>query len=256
MNDSYLYVITLLLPISALMLVLEVNPYHALVLRGILGAVAALIYTILGAGDVALTEALVGTLLATMLCAVTVRSSLVFRLGVLVEQPELSQQFELLVNKLKIIFRKYHMQVELISYPSHQALDQALIDKEVHAICRRSTPDFPDTFLENSLDNPPNDFFNNSPESFPDNLLEKKSSSLNNIQQKSAIYQTKIRLRRLYEITKNELDGNKLDGADSALTQLIYINSAQNFSSDLNPDLGNPIPDSTTTSANSGEVER
>ena len=63
MNDSYIYVITALLPLSALMLLLEVNPYHALVTQGILGAVATLVYAVLGAPDVALTQALMGTLL-------------------------------------------------------------------------------------------------------------------------------------------------------------------------------------------------
>lgn len=59
--DSYVYAIAVLLPISASMLVFQTNPYHALITRGILGAVSALIYTILGAADVALTDALVGS---------------------------------------------------------------------------------------------------------------------------------------------------------------------------------------------------
>jgi len=45
--DGYVYAIALLLPISASMLVLQTNPYNALVLRGILGAISALIYTTL-----------------------------------------------------------------------------------------------------------------------------------------------------------------------------------------------------------------
>jgi len=299
MNDSYIYIITFLLPISALMLVLEVNPYHALILRGILGAVAVLVYTILGAADVALTEALVGTLLSTMLCAVAVRSSLVFRLGVLADQPELLQEnelewdledkldkkidesiaisanplenslensldsppeylvenlveisvenliknllensqppqetnatelvsnsnlsnFDLLVSKLKIIFNKHHMQVELIPYAESGELDQALINKEIHAICVRSTPD-------------------------------------------NFSYQTKVRLRRLYEIIKNELDDSGL-----ALTHLTYVNpaldlspnsipnSSPNSSPNLNPNLEHPFPDPATTPPNSEEAE-
>lgn len=73
--------ITALLPLTALLLVGQSNPYQSLVLRGILGAVAALIYALLGAADVALTEALVGTLLSTTLYAVALRSSMVLRLG-------------------------------------------------------------------------------------------------------------------------------------------------------------------------------
>jgi putative multicomponent Na+:H+ antiporter subunit B len=73
--------ITALLPLTAILLVVQASPYQTLVLRGILGAVAALVYALLGAADVALTEALVGTLLSTTLYAVALRSSMVLRLG-------------------------------------------------------------------------------------------------------------------------------------------------------------------------------
>src|SRR5512146_3262382 len=95
MIDSYVYAIVALLPISALMLMIQTNPYQALVIRGIVGAVAALVYAVLGGADVALTEALVGTMLAITLYAVAVRSSLVMRLGVVetdLAQPEASLQ--------------------------------------------------------------------------------------------------------------------------------------------------------------------
>ncbi len=81
MTDHYIDIIIGLLPLTALMLVFQVDPYHALVIRAILGAVAALVYAVLGAADVALTEALVGTMLAVTLYVVAVRSSLVMRLG-------------------------------------------------------------------------------------------------------------------------------------------------------------------------------
>ena len=135
--DSYIYVMTALLPIVASMVVFQVNPYHALVIRGILGAIAALVYTILGAADVALTEALVGTLLAITLYAVAVRSSLVFRLGI-VQATDDTTQFQQVLEKLRRIFSKWHMRVELVNYPSYEELYQALITKEVHATCVKS----------------------------------------------------------------------------------------------------------------------
>lgn len=174
--DGYVYAIALLLPISASMLVLQTNPYKALIIRGILGAISALVYTVLGAADVALTEALVGAFLATMLYAVAVRSSLVLRLGVVeevaiaheleeeldkldlpfeqldqplnqqideqdqeLEKPEqLNDQvpisdFEKLIDILKITFSKHYMRVELVPYENESELEQALIDKIVHA---------------------------------------------------------------------------------------------------------------------------
>jgi putative multicomponent Na+:H+ antiporter subunit B len=124
--DSYIYVITALLPLTASMVILQGNPFHALVIRGILGAIAALVYALLGAADVALTEALVGTLLAITLYAVTVRSSLVLHLGVLKEDVIAEQagplspqakQFQSLLDDLRTIFRKHYLRVELTPTP-------------------------------------------------------------------------------------------------------------------------------------------
>lgn len=139
MDDSYLYIIVALLPLTACMLITQVNPYHALVIRGILGAVAALVYAVLGAADVALTEALVGTLLAITLYAVAVRSSLVMRLGVYQDisgSPLLSSpDFETLLSYLRERLKPYHMRLELVPYDSQQSLQQALKDRDVHAVC-------------------------------------------------------------------------------------------------------------------------
>ncbi len=175
--DGYVYAIAVMLPISASMLVFQTNPYKAIVMRGILGAVSALVYTVLGAADVALTEALVGAFLATMLYAVAVRSSLVLRLGVVeevaiahdveeeldklnlpfeqldqpfnqqideqdqeLEKPEqlndripISADFEKVIDVLKSTFSKHYMRVELVAYENESELEQALIDKIVHA---------------------------------------------------------------------------------------------------------------------------
>ncbi len=174
--DIYVYVITALLPLAAAMVIFQVNPYHALVMRGILGAIAALVYTVLGSADVALTEALVGTLLAITLYAIAVRSSLVLRLGVLKDEVDPSADiahthpFKQLVGKLQTIVSKYHMRVELISYPARSELQQALSDKDVHAICLPA-------------------------------IAEPGADS-----NSSFAYQTITRLRRLYEIIQPELD--------------------------------------------------
>lgn len=129
-TDGYIYIITALLPLVAGMLVFQTNPYHALVLRGILGAVAALVYTVLGAADVALTEALVGTMLAMMLYVIAVRSSLVLRLGILQEQ-----NVEPLLDRLRPLLSNHYLRLEPVSYPNLQALQRALQEKEVHATC-------------------------------------------------------------------------------------------------------------------------
>ena len=138
MNDSYIYIIIALLPLSACMLLFQTNPYNALVIRGILGAIAALVYVVLGAADVALTEALVGTMLSITLYAVAVRSSLIMRLGVLKDEEgkqESNIHFGQVKDELQKIISKYHMRLELVIYPDSESLHQALTDKEVHATC-------------------------------------------------------------------------------------------------------------------------
>ena len=166
MIESYVYVIIALLPLVALMLVFQVNPYHALVIRAILGAVSALVYAVLGAADVALTEALVGTMLAITLYAVAVRSSLVMRLGILKQgETETEGYFALIANIRKVI-NKYHLRLELVEYSDLQALELGLLRKEVHATCSK---------------------------------LEQLESD------NKRTYQTAVRVRHLFEIMETEL---------------------------------------------------
>lgn len=184
--DSYLYLIVALLPLTSILLICQINPYKALVLRGILGAIAALAYTVLGAADVALTEALVGTLLAVMLYAIAVRSSLVLRLGVL-ENEKLSLEanssnhFSQLVNDFRAAFTQYQMRVELVHYSDRKHLAKALQEKEVHAICLQADAEI----LKSKPSYPP--------------------------------YQTVTRLKRIHEIMATQLV--------SSLTNVVYEDS-------------------------------
>ncbi|MBD2449945.1 DUF4040 domain-containing protein [Nostoc sp. FACHB-152] len=172
MNDSYMYIIIALLPLSACMVVFQVNPYNALVIRGILGAVAAMVYAVLGAPDVALTEALVGTMLAITLYAVAVRSSMVMRLGIIKNEAEEEQHFGQLLDELRTIFGKRQMRLELVPYSNNQALQQALMDKEVHATCVRR---------------------------------EHTESDYATSNDENQQYHTAIRVKRIYEIMQTEL---------------------------------------------------
>ncbi|MGI8932435.1 DUF4040 domain-containing protein [Leptolyngbya sp. BC1307] len=132
-EDFYLIAITALLPLTACLLVLQVNPYHALVVRGILGAIAALVYALFGAADVALTEALVGTMLSITLYAVAVRSSLNMKLGVLdADSKAEPATVKPILSALRERLRKYHMQLELVPYPSRATLSAALANREIH----------------------------------------------------------------------------------------------------------------------------
>ena len=184
MIDKYVYVIVTLLPLTALILVFQVNPYHALVMRAILGAIAALVYAILGAADVALTEALVGTMLAVTLYVIAVRSSLVMRLGVLVDTEKKESYFADLITTIRKVIDKHHLRLELIEYPTINALKQALMSKEIHAICTRQEP-----------------------------IEQPRSNTKIEIEQS---YETAIRVRRLFEIMQTELNVPE--------TSLVYVN--------------------------------
>jgi putative multicomponent Na+:H+ antiporter subunit B len=188
MIDKYTYIIVALLPLSALMLVFQTNPYHALVIRAILGAVAVLVYIVLGAADVALTEALVGTMLAVTLYVIAVRSSLVMRLGIVEENTESDRDFTELITHLRKVINKHYLRLELIKYPSSKALEKALQTKELHAIFTKQE------YLE-----PPN----------------QNNSTGIEIQQ---TYHTAIRVHRLFEILQTELS--------LPATTITYVNVA------------------------------
>jgi len=184
MIDFYVYAIVALLPLAAMMVVVQTNPYHALVMRGILGAIAALIYSILGAPDVALTEALVGTLLAITLYAVAVRSSLVLRVGILNnEASPVDDSFNQLIAGLKTIFMTHYVRVELVPYPDRQELQNSFKEKEIHAIVLPEIAENVDSL---------------------------------NAEMRPKSYHTVTRLQRIYDIIQTELD--------SSLTVLSYAN--------------------------------
>jgi putative multicomponent Na+:H+ antiporter subunit B len=172
MNDTYLYLIIALLPLTAGMLVTQTNPYHALVIRGVLGAVATMVDALLGAADVALTEALMGTMLSITLYAIAVRSSLVLRLGVIEDQSIEKNQdsdFQNLINDFRNIVSKHYLRLEIIPYSNQQTLERALMEKEIHATCVQLEED----------------------------------------NQQAETYQTAIRVQRIYNIMESELSSPK-----------------------------------------------
>jgi putative multicomponent Na+:H+ antiporter subunit B len=164
-----------LLPLAALTLVLQVNPYQDLVIRAILGAIAALVYAVFGAADVALTEALVGTMLAITLYVIAVRSSLVMRLGVLASHNETDDYFQELITKIQKVIYQYHLRLEIVEYPDLETLDQALQAREIHASCRSCQEE--DCFCSDR-------------------------ATVVDVKQR---YHTTVRVQRLFEIMKEEL---------------------------------------------------
>lgn len=173
--DNYVYIIVGLLPLSSVTLVLQVNPYQALVVRAILGAVAALVYAVLGAPDVALTEALVGTMLAITLYVVAVRSSLVMRLGVLSTEAETDDDLNDIITKIRKIVQQYHLRLEIIQYSTVEALTTGLQEKNIHATCHS---------VQQTKDDSP------------------QTNTVLDVRQ---TYQTAVRIRRLFQIMEEQL---------------------------------------------------
>ena len=143
-EDIYTVLIVALLPLTASMLVSQVNPYHALVIRGILGAVAALVYALLGAADVALTEALVGTMLSITLYAVAVRSSMSMRLGVVETVSHEFPSYEAFLSSLRRHLQEKHLRLEIVPFAQPAALESALANKEIHAAFLGPTSTIPE----------------------------------------------------------------------------------------------------------------
>ena len=77
----------LILPFLGIVLIRSKSPIQALIYRSFLGSIAALIYSLIGAPDVALTEVLVGTLLSTLIYIISIRGC--YSLILLVKEDEL-----------------------------------------------------------------------------------------------------------------------------------------------------------------------
>ncbi|MEO1619883.1 MAG: DUF4040 domain-containing protein [Cyanobacteria bacterium J06632_3] len=136
-DDVYMGAITILLPLTAVLLVSQTNPYQALVIRGILGAIAALVYAVLGAADVALTEALVGTMLSITLYAIAVRSSMTLRVGIIEPYCKVSSPAACILPTETFLcveraFKRHHVRVETLFYSCEDDLETALKNKEIH----------------------------------------------------------------------------------------------------------------------------
>lgn len=84
-DDLLLLLVALLLPLTALFVIWEGPFLNAVVARGLFGLVAALVYALMGAPDVALVEVLMGALLVTLLYVVVFNRSREVRVGLLDE---------------------------------------------------------------------------------------------------------------------------------------------------------------------------
>ena len=112
MNDSFLSTalllpFELLLPVLGILLIQSDSPINSLIYRSFLGSIAALIYALIGAPDVALTEVMVGTLLSSLIYIVTIRSC--YSIVIIVNRDE--QPSQDLKKLLKSSFDELHLRI-------------------------------------------------------------------------------------------------------------------------------------------------
>ena len=130
MSDWFEILLVALLPVTALITVLQQRPYYALISRGIMGVVAVMIYAAFGAADVALTEALVGTLLTVVLFAIAVRTSLAVRVGVLKTEGEPGAG-----HPIRAFCQKQNLYQRWVTYDSEKEMVAELKAGRIDAAC-------------------------------------------------------------------------------------------------------------------------
>jgi len=137
-NQAILIGLVALLPVTALLTVVQTRPFYALISRGMMGAVAALIYAVMGAPDVALTEALMGTLLTILLYLIAVRSSMVIKVGWLADAIEETAPPESSCNPLfepiRRCCRHHSLETEFVRFTDSSHLEADLDRGRIQAV--------------------------------------------------------------------------------------------------------------------------
>ena len=106
-STALIFPFELLLPVLGILLIRSQSPINSLIYRSFLGSISALIYALVGAPDVALTEVMVGTLLSSLLYIVTIRSCYSI---VLIHDKGFSVPDSLKL-KLKTLFDELHLNI-------------------------------------------------------------------------------------------------------------------------------------------------
>jgi len=107
LNTALILPLGLILPFLGILLSRSESPINSLIYRSFLGSIAALIYAVVGAPDVALTEIMVGTLLSALIYIVTIRSC--YTIVIIVDKASPPQAD--LKNCLKEVFSELHLRI-------------------------------------------------------------------------------------------------------------------------------------------------
>ena len=118
-----------ILPFLGILLIKSNSPVQALIYRSFLGSIAALIYSLIGAPDVALTEVLVGTLLSTLIYIISIRGC--YSLVLLIKEDEdINKQ---IFNDFKKAFDElhFHLVIKKVKELNIDKLGNIIWDEEM-----------------------------------------------------------------------------------------------------------------------------
>ncbi|MCD6253466.1 MAG: DUF4040 domain-containing protein [Thermotogae bacterium] len=128
-----------LLPLLALLTVLQRKLLHGIIARGMFGLAASLVYAFLGAPDVAVTEALMGALLVTFLYVVAVKSAGIVKIGFLPLHPMIEETntdvVGLEADILKAFCKENHLKGKFHRFETEEELKKALREGIVDIAC-------------------------------------------------------------------------------------------------------------------------
>jgi len=112
--------VELILPILGVLLIRTESPIRGLIYRSFLGSIAALIYAVVGAPDVALTEVLVGTLLSAILYIITIRACYTV---IIIKAEDFNLNLDL-KQYIDELFQELHLQVKYLNQNfSHEEIN-------------------------------------------------------------------------------------------------------------------------------------
>lgn len=118
-----------ILPFIGILLIRSKSPIQALIYRSFLGSIAALIYSLIGAPDVALTEVLVGTLLSTLIYIISIRGC--YSLILLIKEDEVIENYIYEDLKEAISELHFHLVVKKVKELNFDENDKIIWDDAI-----------------------------------------------------------------------------------------------------------------------------
>lgn len=133
MNSILLYVILFLMVVAAIMTIITTRLFTAVIYSSALSAFAALVYVLLGAPDVALAEAVIGSTLATIIFLVTLKKYRIFTVYLIGKRDDsqLASGLQLLTKTLQ----RYDIEPHILQ--SSASADELLSDPHCDLVAER-----------------------------------------------------------------------------------------------------------------------